>query len=424
MLRKFFPDVYEGWIVVGCAGCIVMALGAIFFYGFGTIYNEVRTEFGWDNADTALAFSLRNEVGGMGAVLVGIAIDRIGARIVLFVGILMTASGVFIMSYMSEIWHFYVIMIYIALGSSAAAGQVGLTAIATWFRDRRTFAMSIMTLGGGIGGLFVVIIAWIVEFAGWRDALRVLALFMFILGISLAGNVRTRPQNHHQPLDGKKNNTLQKSADNLPEPIDTGVSVKEALKSRAFIFLSIALMGSSFGFVAIVVHQIPYFETQLGMSKSMAGSTIAIFTTFSIIGRFGFGWMADKTSKQFMLMIAIILLASGLIILGFSQNFWIALLGIIVAAPGFGGTIPLAPSMTADYFGTKYFGTINGLLRFVSTTGSATGPWVVGKLVDINGDYVIGWFVSAAVVLILGIPSILMLGKASTLQSSQIQNTV
>ena len=123
-------------------------------------------------------------------------------------------------------------------------------------------------------------------------------------------------------------------------------------------------------------------------------------------------------------MIAILLLASGLIILGFSQNFWIALLGIIVAAPGFGGTIPLAPSMTADYFGTKYFGTINGLLRFVSTTGSATGPWVVGKLVDINGDYVIGWFVSAAVVLILGIPSILMLGKASPLQSSQIQNTV
>ena len=91
MLRKFFPDVYEGWIVVGCAGCIVMALGAIFFYGFGTIYNEVRAEFGWDNADTALAFSLRNEVGGMGAVLVGIAIDRIGARIVLFVGIVMPA---------------------------------------------------------------------------------------------------------------------------------------------------------------------------------------------------------------------------------------------------------------------------------------------------------------------------------------------
>ena len=159
------------------------------------------------------------------------------------------------------------------------------------------------------------------------------------------------------------------------------------------------------------------------MSKSIAGSTIAIFTTFSIVGRFGFGWMADKTSKQFMLLIAIILLASGLIILGFSQNFWMALLGIIVAAPGFGGTIPLAPSMTADYFGTKNFGTINGLLRFVSTTGSATGPWVVGKLVDINGDYIIGWFVSAAVVLVLGVPSILMLGKTSTLQSHELINS-
>ena len=67
--------------------------------------------------------------------------------------------------------------------------------------------------------------------------------------------------------------------------------------------------------------------------------------------------------------------------------------------------------------------TINGLLRFVSTTGSATGPWVVGKLVDINGDYVIGWFVSAAVVLVLGIPSILMLRQPTVLPSSQLINT-
>ncbi len=69
MLRRLYPDVYEGWLVVGSAGLIILIVAATFFDGFGTVYNEVRAEFGWDNADTALAFSLRNEVGGIGAIL-------------------------------------------------------------------------------------------------------------------------------------------------------------------------------------------------------------------------------------------------------------------------------------------------------------------------------------------------------------------
>lgn len=407
MLRKLYPNVYEGWIVVGSAGVIVLVVAATFFYGFGTIYNEVRAEFGWKNSETALAFSLRNEVGGIGAILVGIALDRVGPKRVLFVGITVAAGGVFAMSFMQEIWHFYVVMVVVALGSSAAAGQVGLTAVATWFQARRAFAMSIMTLGGGLGGLFVVGIAWIVEAAGWRDALRLLALAMLVVGFALGVNVRSRPKDHHQLLDGEKRN---------PEDGDTpvaaaeqwGVPVMVALRSPAFLLLSLALLGSSFGFVSLVVHQIPYFETQIGVSKSVAGSTIAIFTMLSIIGRVGFGWLADRYPKRLMMAGAMASLSIGLVVLGLAPNFWTAVVGVAIAAPGFGGTIPLRPSMTADYFGIKHFGTINGTVQFISTTGGAIGPWVVGYLVDVNGDYTAGWLISAAVVAAVGIPAILL----------------
>jgi MFS family permease len=381
MLRKLYPNVYEGWIVVGSAGVIILVVAATFFYGFGTIYTEVRAEFGWKNSDTALAFSLRNEVGGIGAIFVGIALDRISPMRVLFVGIIVAAGGVFAMSFMQEIWHFYVVMVVIALGSSAAAGQVGLTAVATWFQTRRTFAMSLMTLGGGLGGLFVVGIAWIVEVAGWRDALRFLALAMLFVGFALGANVRSRPADHHQLLDGVKHNPEDGDV-----PVATaeqwGVPVWPAIFSRSFILLSIALLGSSFGFVTLVVHQIPYFETQIGVSKSVAGSTIAVFTLLSIIGRVGFGWLADRYPKRLMMASAI-------------------------AVPGFGGTIPLRPSMTAEYFGTKSFGTLNGIVQFISTTGGAAGPWLVGYLVDVNGNYTEGWLISAAVVALVGVPAIL-----------------
>ena len=55
-------------------------IGTAFFYGFGTIFKPVIEDFGWSNAQVSLAFSLRSEVGGIAAPVVGIMIDRWGPR--------------------------------------------------------------------------------------------------------------------------------------------------------------------------------------------------------------------------------------------------------------------------------------------------------------------------------------------------------
>ncbi|MDA0256128.1 MAG: MFS transporter [Chloroflexi bacterium] len=420
MLRRAFPDVYEGWIVVGSSGAVVLVVAAIFFYGFGTIFNDVRDEFGWSNASTALAFSLRNEVGGVGAILVGVALDRVGPRRVLYVGITVASAGVLAMSYMQELWHFYVVMVVVALGSSAAGGQVGLTAIATWFRDRRAFAMSVMTLGGGLGGIFVVGVAALVDAAGWRWALRVLAAFMLVVGLVIGSNVRARPRGHPQPLDGRRRSPGRPEDDAPDEDVERsnswGVPVRAAITSRSFALLSLAMFGSSFGFVALAVHQIPYMETQIGVSKAVASSSVAVFTLASIVGRIGFGYLADRYSKRVMLALALALLAAGMPVLAFADSYWQAVLGIAIAAPGFGGTVPLRPAMAADYFGLRSFGTINGVVQFVSTTGGAAGPWVVGRIVDIDGDYTAGWLVAAAVVAMVGIPAALAASPPTALR--------
>jgi cyanate permease len=46
-------------------------------------------------------------------------------------------------------------------------------------------------------------------------------------------------------------------------------------------------------------------------------------------------------------------------------------------------------------------------MQFLSTTGGAAGPWVVGRIVDVNGDYTLGWVIAAAVVAAVGIPAAL-----------------
>jgi MFS family permease len=413
MLRRLFPQIYEGWLVVGSTAFVVLLIASSFFYGFGTIFNEVIAEFGWSVAATALAFSLRSEVGGIAAPFVGAMVDRIGPQRVLFAGILVTAAGVLLMSFMTAIWQFYAAMLVIALGTSSAGGQVGLAAIATWFRDRRSRAMSFMTLGGGLGGVLVVGVAWLVEEFGWRSALRLLALAMVTLGLLAATNVRSRPRGHPQPIDGVRRVDWRQGEDD-DEIYDWGVPVRQVVTSKAFILISVSLVLNNFATAAFVVHQIPYLERELALSKAVAGSTVALFTLTSIVGRLGFGILADRYSKRGIMAVSMALVAIGLPMLAVTTELWVAMLAIVLIAPGFGGSIPVRPAMLADYFGTKTFGSVNGIMALVMTTGGAIGPWVVGYVVDVTGGYELGWWISAAVV-VLGIPAILAAGPPAAL---------
>ncbi|MCK9486494.1 MAG: MFS transporter [Dehalococcoidia bacterium] len=405
MLRRLAPNVYEGWIVVGSAAVMVLIFAATFFYGFGTIFNEVIDEFGWSVAATSLAFSLRSEVGGLAAPVVGGMVDRMGAQRVILAGIVVSTLGVLAMSYIQEIWHFYAAMVIIAFGSSSAGGQVGLAAIATWFEERRARAMSLMTVGAGLGGLLVVVIAWLVEQVGWRDALRILALFMATFGTLVAVNVRSRPLDHPQPMDGRR--YLDALGAEMPTAVRWGIQWRRALRTRAFVLMALGMVALSFGTTAVVVHQIPYLEREIGASKALAGSSVAVFTLTSIVGRLGFGFLADRYEKRRMMAVATGLVVLGLPILTFADSFAMAMLGIVLLAPGFGGSIPVRPALLADYFGTRYFGTMNGIGALVMTTGGAIGPWVVGFMVDRTGSYDGGWLLATGVTA-LAIPLFLL----------------
>lgn len=394
MLRRALPGVYEGWIVVGSAACVVLMIGASFFYGFGTIFTEVIDEFGWSVAATSLAFSLRSEVGGVAAPFIGVAIDRLGTQKVALGGVVVSAVGVLLMSEIQAIWQFYAAMMVIAIGSSAAGGSVGLVAIASWFEARRAFAMSIMTIGGGVGGLLVVGIAALVEEFGWRGALRALSLIMLTVGIAFALDIRTRPEGHPQPMDG-----VRAHPDGRPvaPAVRWGMTLRQVMRSRGFIFMSIGLLLLNFSTTAVIIHQIPYLERDLHISKAVAGSSVAYFTVFSIVGRVGAGYLGDRFSKRVIMAGCGVLVLAGLSILAIADSYLTATLGILIIAPGFGGSIPIRPAMLADYFGTKFFGTINGVTALVTTTGGAVGPWLVGWMVDSTGHYRAGWWLSAAI---------------------------
>jgi OFA family oxalate/formate antiporter-like MFS transporter len=393
VLRRVFPNVYEGWIVVGAFASLVVMIGTAFFYGFGTIFKPVIEDFGWSNAEVSLAFSLRSEVGGIAAPIVGIMIDRFGPRRSLLSGVIVAALGVFGLAFMQNLWQFYLGMFVIALGVSACGGPVGMVATATWFERRRALALSYLTVGGAVAGLGVPVVAWLVESFGWRDALRALAVAILVVGLLVSANVRGRPADHPQPMDGDR---ATPHDDATPVRRMWGVPAAVVMRSRAFIMLSLSQAAVGFGTTALIVHVIPYLEGN-GISKTSAASAVTIYTLFSLVGRLGLGYLADRWDKRLIMAFSCLLVAVGMPLLAFTTALLPTMAVLLLIAPGFGGTIPVRPAILADYFGTKYFGAVNGGMVFVQTLGAFFGPWLVGWVVDVTGHYTLGWFACAAV---------------------------
>ena len=124
---------------------------------------------------------------------------------------------------------------------------------------------------------------------------------------------------------------------------------------------------------------------------------MTIYTLVSLVGRLGCGYLADRYSKRLVLAGACAVVAAGMPLLAVTTTLTGTLLVMVLIAPGFGGTIPVRPAVLADYFGTRYFGTVNGVMSLIQTLGAFFGPWLVGLLVDETGSYTSGWLVCAAV---------------------------
>ena len=279
-------------------------------------------------------------------------------------------------------------MLLISIGLGAAGGQVAQAAVLTWFKTFRSRAIGLVILGPGFAGLVVPGIAYMVNEFGWRDTLDIIAFSMLIIGCLLALPIRRRPIDYPVDVDGKPFAQEVK----INEQIDQGVTLRSIYKTKPFIFVS---LGQAMCFVSttgVIVHIIPYLEF-LGYRKEIAALSITAFTLLSILGRVSFAFFADKYSKRKLLAITSSFIVLGLPILAFSSSALFACLGTGIVGVGIGGTLPVRPSLLADYFGTKHIGSITGMSNGLATFGSAISPIFIGWMFDSTGSYELAWLI-------------------------------
>jgi len=390
---------FYGWWIVVSGIFLHFFSGGSFYYGFSVFFNPIRDAFGWNAADTSVAFTLRGLETGVFSPFVGVLADKVSPRKLMIAGWSVIGLGFIILSRINSLLAFYGSFMLIALGMSFGTGLVMNTTIANWFSRKRSRALSILLLGPGLSGLLAPVLAISVQQLGWRQTLVVLGIAMWAIGLPLSLMFRDRPAHYGYLPDGDSVVEGDGRVTAAAHP-PTGLTARAAFKTRAFWLLSLSSLFQQMGTSAVTVHIVAYLES-VNVATAIAAVAVTGMTVCSLIGRFGFGFLGDFVNKRYLIALSLGLQTAGLFVLSFvtGESIWLLAVFLLTYGPGFGGPIPLRPALQADYFGTKSFGSIMGLLTLTSVVGGLASPVIAGRIFDVTGSYKLAWQIFTLVTL-------------------------
>jgi len=392
---------YGWWIVVACF-FISLYVGGVVFYGFTTLIEPLADDFGWSYTQISFAASLRGMEMGILAPLVGMLVDRWGPRRLLFGGLIITSLGLMLLSRTTSLGMFYGAFVLMAIGMSTCSSTVLMTAVANWFRRKIGIATGIMICGYGFSGLLIPVIVNLIDTYEWRMTLALLTIGLLAICLPLSLLVRHKPEQYGYQPDGEAENTVILNNSLAKAKVDeVNVGTKQAVKSRTFWHIALALMCQFIILSAVITHVMPYLSS-IGFTRAISGLMAAGIPLASIGGRLGLGWLGDKVDKRRVAAGAFALMCGGLLCFGFisAGDTWLLVTFLILFGIGYGGNNTLRASLIREFFGRKNFGAIHGLMIGVMALGSIAGPPLAGWVFDNWNTYQPIWFVFAGLAVV------------------------
>lgn len=391
---------YGWWICLG--GALIMAMSSgINFHGFSNFIIPLSQEFKWSRTTVSTIFSFARLEAGFIGPLEGMAVDKIGPRKLMLVGIPLMAMGFILLSRSTGIWSFVFIYLFgVTLGNSIGMHTPVSAAVANWFYSKRGMAFGIMWSGVGIGGLIVPLIGWLIAEYDWRVASSIVGVIIVVIGLPVVSVIRHRPEDYGMLPDGRPPFEPDVSTRSSNHPLAYhDFSAKEALMTSSFWFLSLSIMFRSLVSGGVGLHLVPYF-VGLGATPVKAATYAGSVGILSIPGRFGLSYLGDYISKRFVMAASLLFMTFAIVLLAKADTISASILGLIIYAVAQGGISVIPQSLIAEYFGRRYFATISGFRSSVQMIGIIVGPIVSGYVFDTTGSYQVAFlgFATATVV--------------------------
>lgn len=409
MPRLNWKRPFYGWYIVGAA-IVCQALPAgLLQQAFGAYVVLLERDFGWSRTTLSGAFSIMRVEEGLLGPIEGWLLDKFGPRAVMRVGMVIFAGGFFLFSTIDSILGFYVSFLIMAVGASMAGFLSITTAIVNWFERKRSMAMGIALLGTAIGGLALPVVVIALEAYGWRPVAMASGVIILVVGLTAVQFVRQRPEQYGLLPDGRSPEDVaaEEAATGVraASAEDSSYTAREAMRTRAFWFISLAHAASVLVVSVVTVHFVPHATGSLGYSLEMAAWFVTMQTITNLIGRPLGGWVSDRIGSRSVIIMCMLAHSAALLMLAYAVTPFMLGAFSLLNGLAWGARVPVIVAIRAEYFGSRSFGSIMGISTMVVTAGAVAAPVLAALAYDALGSYTLSFTVLA---ILAGLGSLFM----------------
>ncbi len=405
MLNAARTRLHYGWVI------FVLSLGNLTVEG-GTknseavYFNALKDAFGRSATYTSAVFSLAGLIGAVAAPLLGILLDKWGARVLFPLAGLFILFGWFAASYTTELWQMFIFYsVFAGIGHTAISSFSMTATVAPWFPQTRGRMLGLADSGNPIGqAVFAPLAGVLTTEVGWRWAYRIFGVVFAVLIALPNGLLQRRPPETVTVQNRTTEASQRQPSPSVPEvrPGRTearvtpslGVSVRDA----AMWSLVLTRVFGSTGTQMIRVHLVTFFVVA-GYSVQTAANTLGAVGLVSVFARPLVGLATDRWGRESVYTVGMSVAAGAVLLvvwLGDGQSFWpLAIyVGLAGITDGISGLIIGAKA--ADIFPTESLGTVMGFVEMGRGAAIFLGPIIAGLMFDLQGDYVQAFILSAA----------------------------
>ncbi|MCP4681743.1 MAG: MFS transporter [Desulfobacterales bacterium] len=403
------PKMFYGWIII-MAVTLIYSIVEIPVFSFGIYVKPIAGELGWNREVITKAFGLYMLTLGVFGVVGGMLVDRMGPRVLNFIGGILIGAGLLLSARADSVALFYIGYSFMGGIGFAFIFVPNQTTIARWFIAKKGLALGIMFAGGGVGTLIATpLLQSCIESSGWRTAFTILGILILCVPVPAALFLRKDPKEMGLAPLGEGEAAPGPGAKGAgAPPVQTqDFTLPEAFKTGAFWIYSLAITLMFMGFFMAQVNMVPH-ATDMGVPAAAAALALGIASGFNAFGRLFMGGVSDKIGTKRSFYICLVVGAIMLFYLISVSATWMMFLFVIFFGIAYGGSVPQMPRLISELFGLKSMGAIMGVATMITTLGPALGPVLGGAIYDRTGSYTPA-FITGGIAIIIALFLIIIL---------------
>lgn len=331
----------------------------ILYYALIVAAPAIAADTGWSIATITLCFSGGLLVSAASGIVVGRWLDDRGPRLVMTLGAVVGAVGLVVVSAAPNLIVFTLGWVVCGLAQSAVLYQAAFTVLTRRHGDSRRGAMTILTLAGGLAStVFAPVVAGLLSIHDWRVTFLILAGSLFVLTVPL-----------HWFF-------LERAWAPLPPAHDGEAvhSVRGVIRTRRFWMLEISMVALAVALFSVTLAIIPLYMEK-GLTYELAAWALGLLGAGQVVGRLLYVAMPHGTAPWIPLAVTSTLSVVLLALMGALPGPpWLLIVVGIVAGAVRGAQTLVQGSAVADRWGTRNYGSINGVFAAPITAISALGP--------------------------------------------------